>query len=112
MSRSQPSLVAQSAILQEVTRRIVDTANPVRVLLFGSTARRQANRDSDLDLLVVMRGPVHRRRMAQEIYRNLRGVGVPVDIVVATEDDLEEFGQSPGTILKPALQEGLVVYEA
>ncbi|MEW5827599.1 MAG: nucleotidyltransferase domain-containing protein [Chloroflexota bacterium] len=112
MSHSQPSFVARNAILQEVTRRIVDTASPVRVLLFGSTARRQANRDSDLDLLVVMRGPVHRRRLAQEIYRNLRGVGVPVDIVVATEDDLEEFGQSPGTILKPALKEGLVVYEA
>ncbi len=69
-------------------------------------------KDSDLDILVVVRGPVHRRRMAQEIYRSLRGVGVSVDVVVATEEDLQNYGGRAGTILKPALREGRVIYEA
>jgi hypothetical protein len=70
------------------------------------------NKDSDFDMLVVMREPVHRRQTAQKIYRNLHGTGVAVDIVVATEKDLKKYGQSAGTILKSALQEGRVLYEA
>jgi hypothetical protein len=70
------------------------------------------NQHSDLDMLVVMREPVHRRQTAQKIYRNLHGTGIAVDIIVATEEDLEKYGQRSGTILKSALQEGRVLYEA
>ena len=99
-------------LLDEVTRRIVASVRPQRVLLFGSAARRRMNKNSDFDMLVVMREPVHRRQTAQKIYRNLHGTGIAVDIVVATERDLEKYGQSAGTILKSALQEGRVLYEA
>ena len=99
-------------IIQEVTRRIVRVAKPSRLLLFGSALSGHMTKDSDLDILVVVQGPVHRRRMAQEIYRSLRGVGVAVDVVVATEEDIRNYGRSAGTILKPALREGRVIYEA
>ena len=98
--------------LQEVTRRIVHVAKPSRLVLFGSAASGHTTKDSDLDILVVVHGPVHHRRMAQEIYRSLHGVGVSVDVVVATEEDLENYGQRAGTILQPALREGRVIYEA
>ena len=98
--------------LQEVTRRIVRVAKPSRLLLFGSAVSGQMTKDSDLDILVVVQGPVHHRRMAQEIYRSLRGVGVAVDVVVATEEELQNYGQRAGTILKPALRDGRVIYEA
>ena len=47
--------------IQEVTRRIVDIARPQRIVLFGSAAQSKMTADSDLDILVIMRGPVHRR---------------------------------------------------
>ena len=99
-------------LLQEVTRRIVTSVKPQRVLLFGSAVRGQMNKDSDLDMLVIMREPVHRRQTAEKIYRNLHGTGIAVDIVVATEKDLEKYARHAGTILKSALQEGRVLYEA
>lgn len=99
-------------LLKEVTRRIVDSVKPRRVLLFGSAVRGRMTRDSDFDMLVVMREPAHRRRTAQKIYRNLHGTGIAVDIVVATEKDLKEYSKRSGTILKSALQEGRVIYEA
>jgi len=43
-----------------------------------------------LDVLVTVRGPVHRRQLAQKINRNLHGVGASVDIVVATEEDIAQ----------------------
>jgi predicted nucleotidyltransferase len=108
---SAKSLPSKQA-LQEVTRRIVRVAKPSRLLLFGSAVTGHITKDSDLDILVVVPGPVHRRQMAQKIYRSLHGVGVAVDVVVATEEDLQNYGQSAGTILKPALREGRVIYEA
>ena len=106
------STTPNKKLLQEVTRRIVASVKPQRVLLFGSAARRRMSKDSDFDMLVVMREPVHRRQTAQKIYRNLHGTGIAVDIVVATEKDLEKYGRRAGTILKSALQEGRVLYEA
>jgi predicted nucleotidyltransferase len=106
------SSIPNKKLLDEVTRRIVSSVKPQRVLLFGSAARGRMKKNSDFDMLVVMREPVHRRQIAQKIYRNLHGTGVAVDIVVATEKDLEKYGQRAGTILRSALQEGRVLYEA
>lgn len=97
-------------IVKEVTRRILETVQPQRVLLFGSCARGKLTKDSDLDVLVIMQGSVHRRQLAQKINRNLHGIGVPVDIVVATEEDVAKYGDKLGTILRPALLEGRLIY--
>jgi predicted nucleotidyltransferase len=60
-------------VLAEVIRRIVEVAHPEKIILFGSAARGEMGLANDLDLLVVKSG-VHRRRLAQMIYRNLVGV--------------------------------------
>jgi predicted nucleotidyltransferase len=39
-------------VLNEIIRRIVEVARPDRIILFGSAARREMGRDSDIDLLV------------------------------------------------------------
>ena len=99
-------------VADEVTRRILATVQPQRVLLFGSGARGEFGKDSDLDILVIMREDVHRRQLAQKIYRSLRGLGAPVDIIVVTEEDVMNYGDKPGMILRPALKEGQVLYDA
>lgn len=109
---TQTKLSPQVAkIANEVTRRILQTVQPQRVLLFGSSVRGELTKDSDLDVLVIVRGPVHRRQIEQSIYANLRGVHFPVDVIVATEEDIEKYGDRVGTIYRPALREGKVLYE-
>ncbi len=115
MSEINLSPVLEDSLAQtvsEVARRIVTLANPQRILLFGSGVRGQSGPDSDLDFLVIVRRPVHRRRMEQQIYRSLHGIGMPVDVVVATEEDIARYGKSVGTIYRSALREGVVIYEA
>jgi predicted nucleotidyltransferase len=97
--------------LELVIQRIVEIAQPEKIILFGSAARNEMTQDSDLDLLVVKSG-VHRRRLAQEIYRGLFGVGRAVDVVVVTPEDIERYGNNPVLIIEPALREGRVVYAA
>lgn len=103
---------AMNKTLREMTERIVNVAKPARVLLFGSAVTGKMTKDSDLDVLVIMRGTIHRRQMAQTIYRNLHGLNIAIDIVVATEADVKKFGKRNGSVLKPALQSGRVLYEA
>lgn len=98
-------------MLDEVVRRIVQAADPEKIILFGSAARKEVGPISDLDLLVIKTG-VHRRRLAQKIYRNLYGVGVAVDVVVATPEDVERYRDTHALVIKPALQEGRIVYAA
>lgn len=105
------SLAPDDSGLEEVVRRIVEVAQPERIVLFGSAARGTPGPDSDLDLLVVKRG-AHRRRLTAEIYARLVGVGRAVDVVVVTPEDIERFGSSPSLIIEPALREGRVVYAA
>jgi predicted nucleotidyltransferase len=102
----------EAEVLQEIITRVVQIAHPQRLILFGSAARGEMGPDSDVDLLVIVQDPVHRRDLAGKIYRNLHGVPVPVDVVVVTENDVREFGNKIGTVLYPALKEGVVVYEA
>jgi predicted nucleotidyltransferase len=99
-------------ILSEMVRRIVESVQPLRVILFGSAARDQLGPDSDLDVLVIMPDGVHRRRTAQTIYRSLRGLGWAKDIVVVTESDVREYGKNPSLVLYSALQEGKELYRA
>ena len=98
--------------LQEIVRRIVEVANPLRVILFGSKARGESGPESDIDLLIVVQDGTHRFETTQAIYRHLRGVRVAVDVVVATASDVFEYGNSPVLIYREALRDGKELYAA
>ena len=100
------------AALDTIVRRIVEIVQPVKIILFGSAALGTAGPDCDFDLLVVMPEGTHRRRTAQLLYRQITGVGVPFDLVVATTSDLATHGENPGLIYKTALMEGRTLYAA
>ncbi|SRR6266851_4980486 len=99
-------------MINELVRRIVEVAHPLRVILFGSAARGEMGPHSDLDILVVMPDGVHRRKTTQEIYRRLWGFGFAKDIIVATESDLRKYGDNFSLIYYPALREGREIYVA
>jgi predicted nucleotidyltransferase len=79
--------------------------------LFGSYARGEAGPDSDVDLLVIVRGITHPRQESIRIRRALRGLLVPIDVIVATPEQIEQYRDSIGLIYGPALREGKVLYE-
>ena len=68
------------------------------------------DRHSDVDLLVVMPEVSHKRDVTLEMRRALNDLPVAKDVVVTTPDEIERRGHLVGTVLKPALEEGKVVY--
>lgn len=100
-----------SGLLEEITRRIRTMCSPERIILFGSHARGDTDLDSDLDLLVIMNDVTHSRQESTRIRRALRGLLVPIDIIVATPEQIARYGDSPLLVYGPALREGRVLYE-
>ena len=99
-------------ILQEITRRIVEVAQPDKIILFGSAARGEMGPHSDADLLVIKRGEFHQGELTGEIYMNLIGVGQAVDVILVNPEEVERYQSSPYLVIAPALQEGRVIYDA
>lgn len=112
MSRVAPELQMTGAeCIQAMTTLIVEHFQPERIILFGSQARGDTDRDSDVDLLIVMAGPVDRRDTAVQVRRVLRVIPIAKDIIVTTTEEIASRGQIIGTVLRPALREGKVLYE-
>lgn len=99
--------------LPEAVQRVVEDFDPLKVILFGSLARGEANYHSDADLLVVFDHVEreNKRELAVDIRRAIAGVPIPVDVVVTDVDEIGRRGHIVGTVLRPALREGKVVYE-
>ncbi len=104
-------LAKQPPYLSEVVDRIVRKFHPEKIILFGSWARGEAREDSDLDLLVVLSRVDHKRKAAIEVLRALNGLPISKDVIVTTPQEIEERGKTVGYILRPALEEGKVIYE-
>jgi uncharacterized protein len=97
--------------IQVMAERIVQDFDPVKIILFGSHARGEAGPESDIDLLVVLPEIANKRQAAVAIRRVLTDLPVPKDIVVTTPEEIARRGDVVGTVLRPALREGKVLYE-
>lgn len=105
-------MLSNSKVIESLIQKIVEEVHPLKIILFGSYAHGKANPDSDIDVLVVMPEGVHCRRTAQLLYRQIRGLGVPFDILVTTPGALEKHKDNIGLIYRTVLKEGKEIYAA
>ncbi len=102
---------ANRQILDEAVRRLVAEFNPQRIVLFGSHAWGEPDADSDLDLLVIVpestERPIERARRAR---RCLRGIGVPLDVLVKTQEEYEYFRPVAASLEHRIAEQGEVLY--
>jgi uncharacterized protein len=86
--------------------------SPVRVILFGSHARGDARAGSDLDFLVIEPEVPDRHAEMVRLRGALHDLRRPIDVLVYSEEQVEEWGSVPGTALHAALAEGRVLVDA
>ena len=101
--------VTEQAI-DTMVERLVDRFDPDQIILFGSQARGTARPGSDVDLLVIMPVTGSKRARQLEMRMALHDIAVPKDIILATPDEVVRRRDIVGTIIRPALREGKVLY--
>jgi predicted nucleotidyltransferase len=99
-------------LLNEIVRRVLTVARPDKIILFGSAATGQMNKDSDIDLLIVEPVVENTRHRSVEINRALGDVSYPVDVIVMRTERFEQTKRFIGGIAYPANKYGRVIYEA
>lgn len=106
--------VTKEDTIDEITRRLIEFYQPVRVYLFGSEARGESGPDSDLDFCVVLPddapASLYRDR---SIHSRFRGLHTPVDVVRLPFGDFDAraahvVASLPATIVR----EGRLLYDA
>ena len=93
-----------------MVKRLIERFDPQEIILFGSHARGTAGPDSDVDLLVIMPVSGSKRDKQVEMRVALYDIHVPKDIIVVTPEEVERQRDVIGTIIRPALREGKVLY--
>ncbi len=95
--------------LQRFQRRIAEQYQIRRMILFGSQARGDARKDSDVDLVVV--SPRFRKKNAIDRASMLHlewDLKRPVDFLCYTPEEFRELSRRP-SIVKVALEEGIPI---
>ena len=96
---------------QEITRRILRVIHPRKIILFGSRARGQARQKSDWDILVVANSRRPRYQRSPPLYGALSDLRQPIDILVYTPKEIEEWHHVKSAFITTAVREGKILYE-
>ena len=97
--------------LQEITKRIIEEADPDKIVLFGSRSRDLHKDSSDYDICIIKEGVFHKRKLRKKIYSKLFGVGASVDIIIETPEKFSELKSKSFLIYAEVEKHGEVIYE-
>jgi predicted nucleotidyltransferase len=98
--------------LKEVVKRIVDTVNPLKIILFGSYAYGILKKGSDIDILVVVDNlQSSKRELRLKIRKALREFLIGKDIIVVSTEELEKWKNIPQTFISTIVRKGEILYE-
>ncbi len=102
---------ADQDVIAGIVRRIVETAQPEKIILFGSRARGHSRSDSDFDILVIQESEEPRYRRSVPLYVALADLPVEVEVMVYTPHEVEEWSQVPQAFVTTAVREGTIIYK-
>jgi predicted nucleotidyltransferase len=99
--------------LDEVVRRLAEAYEPLRIYLFGSTARGDGDADSDYDLLVVVADDAPPERLRSRLaYECLWETGAAADVLVWTRAAFDSRLHLRASLPSTVQREGRLLYAA
>ncbi|MBI5179474.1 MAG: nucleotidyltransferase domain-containing protein [Nitrospinae bacterium] len=104
-----------NALVQKVAETLAREAAPEKIILFGSHATGDAKAESDIDLLVVESGEFgggkSRRKELVRLSRAVAEFPVPIDLLIYSRREVEQWKTSVNHVVARAMREGKVLYE-
>ena len=96
--------------IEDVATKIGRHINAEAVILFGSYARSQPGRHSDVDLLVIAESDLPRQKRSRELHLIFKPYPFPMDILVYTPKEVEEESEFELSFISTVLREGKKLY--
>lgn len=97
--------------MKEVTDKIVQALKPEKIFLFGSYAYGNPGKDSDIDLLIIMKSSERPTKRRIRVSRLFWDRSVPMDFVVKTPSEIVERMSTGDFFIKKILTKGKVLYD-
>lgn len=99
-------------IIDKIINAVLKVLIPDKIILFGSQARGDARPNSDYDILVIKLGIENGSKIEGDIYEKLfyEDFLASVDVLVATPEIVEQYKDSLGCVIRPAIKEGILIY--
>lgn len=99
--------------IKAITEYIVRLYQPDEIILFGSWARDEANKESDIDLLVISDREKHlpRYKRGLDVRLQLSRFKTPKDILFYTHEDVARWQSVPHSFINRVLGEGQILYD-
>ena len=99
--------------VESAIRKIIEVGKPRKIILFGSYVKNMTHTNSDVDFMVISGDDIENpRKEGVRIRRALRGISMPMDIIVVPETVWTRLQNQPGMIYREAAREGRIVYES
>lgn len=97
---------------KKIILEIIKDYNYESIILFGSRARNEYTKDSDYDLLIIMKEEVsviELRKIQAEIRKKLALKNIDADVLVKTKYIIEDYKNKKGNVIYNALKEGVKI---
>jgi predicted nucleotidyltransferase len=99
-------------LIKYIVNKIVREVQPAKIILFGSYARGDFDKGSDLDLFIVVEDDRESNRVIRrQVDELLWGRRFPVDLLVRKKKDIEWNFRAKNPFYNDIFKEGKVLYE-
>jgi len=98
--------------IDKIVSIIVSLIDPDQIVLFGSYARGENKKTSDIDLLVLKRNLQNTKTLTDNLYMSFfdNKIKIPVDLLVLDYDKYNNLKNEIGYIYKTISKEGKLIY--
>lgn len=101
-----------SALLSEITDRIVAKVKPKKIILFGSYAYGRPNKNSDLDLFIIKDTSLSLAKRYSSVSDALFPRYIPMDFVIRTPNEVKSRLAGFDPFINEVMTKGKVLYES
>src|SRR6266508_4490556 len=98
------------AEIDRLIQRLVTSARPQKVIIFGSYAKGTATATSDIDVLLVVDTDLPMGVRADSLAPTLSPSWISVDVHVYTPEEVEEYGKEKFSFVRSVLDTGRTVF--
>lgn len=96
--------------LKEIKDRLIKQYNPEKIILFGSYNKKHANKNSDIDLLIIKKTDKRPIDRQIEVEKILSDREIPLDILVYTPEEIRFLFSMGSPFIEDIMEKGRLLY--